>query len=232
MKRNKKIAVIIVSLVLIVSFGVVVGEETGYFIHILDSNAGINTSITNSTVIENVTLTNGTLSINVDSDNIGSVIINGVNYTAVAPGQPQKSGEPQVIVAYIGENMVPDGIQGFPNPWWDPFGNQSEPSYYYSWNLTVVNINPVNSFGVPMERSFQALVTKYPQLATAHVTIPNTPYGSGPLTLRCDTVGFNGRLDKQCMVLFSYSQLSNVEISNLTEDIRTVLIPAIIDWYS
>jgi hypothetical protein len=215
--------------VLTLSLGFVVAEETGFFIDIFNSDSNISTSITNSTVIENVTLTNGTLSINVNSDNISSVIINGVNYTSADSSQSQT---PEVIITYIGENMVPDSIQGFPNRWWDPFGNQSEPSYYYSWNLTVVNINPVNSFGVPIERSFQILVPKYPQLATTYATIPNTPYGSGPLTLRCDTNGFNGRLDKQCIVLFSYSQLSNDEIGNLTKDIRTVLTPAIIDWYS
>ena len=76
---------VVVALVLIVSIGVVYAQETGYFLDITNSNASINSSITNSTVIENVTLTNGTLNINVNADNISSVTINGVNYTAAQP---------------------------------------------------------------------------------------------------------------------------------------------------
>ena len=212
-----------------VSLGLVYAQENGYFLSISDSNANISTVISNSTVIENVTLSNGTLNLQINADNISSVTINGVNYTA----QPSPSpAEPTVIMTYYGENTVPDAIEGFPNPWFDPFTNQSAPSFYYSWNLTMVNLNPVSGVGVPLERAFQPLVTKYPTLATVHVTIPNTPYGSGNLTLRCDAVGFNGRMDKLCMVLFSYSQLSTDQIVNLTQDMITLLTPALIEWYS
>ncbi len=104
---NKKIIALIVSLVLIVSVGVVVGEETGYFFQIFNSNANINNTITNSTVIENVTLANGTLNINVNADNFSSVIINGVNYTA----QNSQSEASAIIITYYGNDTLPPQLQ-------------------------------------------------------------------------------------------------------------------------
>lgn len=232
-KVKKKFIAAIIFLTLI-SVGLVYAQESGFLINISNSNANINSVISNSTVIENVTLTNGTLNLQINSDNISSVTINGINYTAQTSQQmpSQTPGAPAVIVTYYGENKVPDGLINFPNPWIDFFNNQSTPPFYYSWNLTLVNINPVSGVGVPMERAFQPLVTKYPMLAISHVAVPNQPYGTGNLTLWCDTTGFNGRLDKQCMVLFSYSQLSNDQVNNLTQDIITQLTPAIIEWYS
>jgi hypothetical protein len=228
---KKKLFAVIVLLSLI-GVGLVYAQENGYLLNITNSNANLTTTISNSTVIENVSLTNGTLNLQINADNISSVTINGINYTAAQPSPSSTPYAPAVFITYYGENTVPDGIVGFPNPWYDPFTNQSAPSFYYIWNLTMVNINPVNGVGVPMERAFQTLVTKYPTLATVHMDIPNTPYGSGNLTLRCDTTGFNGRMDKQCMVLFSYSQLSSEQINNLTQDMITTLTPAIIEWYS
>jgi hypothetical protein len=225
---NKKVLASAFLLVSILTIGLVYAVENGFFIKITNSNGNINTAISNSTVIENVTLTNGTLNLQINADSISSVIINGVNYSA----QPPRNPEPEVLLAYYGENAVPDGIVGFPNPWFDLFSNQSAPSFYYSWNLTMVNLNPVNGIGVPMERAFQPLVTKYPMLATSHMFVPNAPYGSGNLTLYCDVAGFNGRMDKLCMVLFSYSQLDIDQIGNLTQDMVMQLTPAIIEWYS
>lgn len=231
MKKKLLAAIILLSLM---GVGLAYAQESGYLLNISNSSANIDTVISNSTVIENVTLSNGTLNLQINADNISSVTINGINYTAQQP-QPipsQTPGAPAVIITYYGENRVPDGMVGFPNPWYDFFGNQSAPSYYYSWNITVVNINPVNGLGVPMQRGFEPLVTKYPMLATSFVDVPNMPYGTGNLTLRADVTGFNGRMDKQCMVLFSYSQLSNDEVNNLTRDIIAQLTPAIIEWYS
>lgn len=222
----------IIFLLSLLGLGLVYAQESGYFLNLTNTNAEINTSINNSTVIENVTLSNGTLTLNINADNISSVTINGVNYTSNGAAPTQTSNEPRVIISYYGENKVPEGIVGFPGPWLDFWTNQSAPSFYYSWNLTVVNINPVNSFWVPIQRAFQPLVAKYPQVAIAYTDVPNQPYGSGNLTLRADTVGFNGRLDKQCMVLYSYSQLSGEQVNNLTQDIITQLTPAIIEWYS
>jgi hypothetical protein len=230
-KKKLLAAIILLSLM---GVGLAYAQESGYLLNISNSSANIDTVISNSTVIENVTLSNGTLNLQINADNISSVTINGINYTAQQP-QPipsQTPGAPAVIITYYGENRVPDGMVGFPNPWYDFFGNQSAPSYYYSWNITVVNINPVNGLGVPMQRGFEPLVTKYPMLATSFVDVPNMPYGTGNLTLRADVTGFNGRMDKQCMVLFSYSQLSNDEVNNLTRDIIAQLTPAIIEWYS
>lgn len=228
----KKKLLAIIGLLSLVSFGLVYAQENGYLLNITNSNANLTTTVSNSTVIENVTLTNVTLNLQINADNISSVTINGINYTAAQPSPSSTPDTPAVIITFYGENRVPDGILGFPNPWFDPFTNQSAPSFYYSWNLTMVNINPVNGVGVPMERAFQPLVIKYPTLATVHMDIPNTLYGSGNLTLRCDTTGFNGRMNKQCMVLFSFSQLSSDQISNLTQDIITQLTPVIIEWYS
>ena len=228
---NKKVVLVVVSLVLIIGFGVVYAQESGFFFDITNPDANINTNIRNSTVIENVTLTNGTLNLQINADNISTVMINGINYTAQqSPSQTPEA--PAVIITYFGENKVPEGIVGFPVPWMDFWGNQSTPPFYYSWNLTLVNINPVSGVGVPMERAFQSLVSKYPMLAISHVAVPNAPATTGPLTLWCDTAGFNGRMDKQCMVLYSYSQLSSDQIITLTQDLTAQLTPAIIDWYS
>jgi hypothetical protein len=232
-KVRKKLPLVIVLLSLM-SVGLVYAQESGYLLNISNSNANIDTVISNSTVIENVTLSNGTLNLQINADNISSVTINGINYTAQQsqPLPSQTPGAPEVIITYFGENAVPDGLVNFPNPWIDFFNNQSKPPYYYSWNLTMVNINPVSGVGVPMDRAFQPLVTKYPMLAISRIAVPNQPYDYGNLTLWCDTTGFNGRMDKQCMVLFSYSQLNIEQVNNLTQDIISQLTPAIIEWYS
>jgi hypothetical protein len=230
-KKKLLVAIILVSLM---GVGLAYAQESGYLLNISDSNASINTVINNSTVIENVTLSNGTLNLQINADNISSVTINGINYTAQQsrPVPSQTPETPTVIITYYGENIVPGGLVNFPNPWIDFFNNQSTPPFYYSWNLTLVNINPISGVGVPMERAFQPLVAKYPMLAISRTAIPNQPYNAGNLTLWCDTTGFNGRMDKQCMVLFSYNQLSNEQVDNLTKDIITQLTPAIIEWYS
>jgi hypothetical protein len=79
MSMNKKVVLAVVALVLIIGIGVVYAQETGYLFDITNSNANINTAISNSTVIENVTLTNGTLNLQINADNISTVTINGIN---------------------------------------------------------------------------------------------------------------------------------------------------------
>jgi len=126
---------------------------------------------------------------------------------------------PKVLIAYHGENVVPEGLTGFPSITNQPF--------FYSWNLTMVNINnPVSGIGVPAERALQPLVSKYPQLVTMTVT------NSDDLTLRLDATAFTGNMAKQCFVLYANSQLSSDQISGLTEDLNTHLAPALIEWYS
>jgi hypothetical protein len=110
MVMRKKVVLAVAALVLVVSIGVVYAQETGYFLDITNSNANIQSAITNSTIIENVTLTNGTLNINVNADNISSVTINGINYTASQPTttpKPTTPAVPTVIITYYGENIVP-----------------------------------------------------------------------------------------------------------------------------
>ena len=166
MVMRKKVVLAVAALVLVVSIGVVYAQETGYFLDITNSNANIQSAITNSTIIENVTLTNGTLNINVNADNISSVTINGINYTASQPTttpKPTTPAVPTVIITYYGENIVPAGLNGFPNLWLYTGNNQTGPNfYYYSWNLTMVNINPVTGVGGAFDRVFPSLVPNYP----------------------------------------------------------------------
>ncbi len=83
---------------------------------------------------------------------------------------------PQVLITYHGENAVPEGLIGFPDT--------SYP-FFYSWNITLININPLSGMGVPAERALQPLVSKYPQLVTMNITIPGQGI-SNTLTLRFD----------------------------------------------
>lgn len=133
---------------------------------------------------------------------------------------------PKVLITYHGENVVPDGLTSFPSPWLNISTNQPAPKFFYSWNLTMININPVSGIGVPAERALQPLVSKYPQLVTINIT------NSEDLTLALDATAFTGNLYKQCFVLYANSQLSSDQISSLTEDLTTYLTPALIEWYS
>jgi hypothetical protein len=128
------------------------------------------------------------------------------------------SQPPPVLLTYHGENVVPEGLVGFPSIKNQPF--------FYSWNLTMTNMNPVSGIGVPAEHALQPLVLKYPQLVTMTVT------NSDDLTLLFDATAFSGNMARQCLVLFANSQLSSDQISNLTEDLNTYLAPALIEWYS
>jgi hypothetical protein len=125
---------------------------------------------------------------------------------------------PKVLITYHGENVVPEGLVGFPSVTNHPL--------FYSWNLTMINLNPVNGIGVPAERALQPLASKYPQLATMKVA------NSDDLTLLMDATAFSGNMARQCFVIFANSQLSSDQISSLTEDLNTYLAPALIEWYS
>ncbi|MCW4046748.1 MAG: hypothetical protein NWE99_04190 [Candidatus Bathyarchaeota archaeon] len=133
------------------------------------------------------------------------------------------SQPPPVLITYHGENTVPEGLVGFPTTTNQPF--------FYSWNLTMTNLNPASGIGVPAERALQRLVSKYPQLVTVNMYIPGEGY-TGNLTLLMDVTAFNGNMAKQCFVLFAKSQLSSDQIISLTEDLNTYLAPALIEWYS
>jgi len=89
----------------------------------------------------------------------------------------------------------------------------------------------VSGIGVPAERALQPLVSKYPQLVTTNVYVPDEGY-SGNLTLLSAVTAFSGNMARQCFVLFANSQLSSDQISSLTEDLNTYLAPALIEWYS
>lgn len=147
------------------------------------------------------------------------ICIGGLAYYFVS----QPSPPPPVLITYHGENVVPEGIVGFPM-------SNSQP-FFYSWNLTMTNLNPLSGIGVPAEHALQPLVSKYPQLATVNMYIPNEGY-IGNLTLLMDATSFSGNMAKQCFVIFAKSQLSSDQIISLTEDLNIYLAPALIDWFS
>jgi hypothetical protein len=144
------------------------------------------------------------------------ICIGGLIYYLVS--QP-----PPVLITYYGENIVPEGLVGFPSITNQPF--------FYSWNLKMTNLNPMSGIGVPAESALQPLVSKYPQLATVNIYIAGEGY-TGNLTLLMDATAINGNMAEQCFVIFANSQLGSDQISSLTEDLNTYLAPALIEWYS
>lgn len=233
---NKKILLVIVSLALIVSISLVYAQENGYLINITDSAGNINTNISNSTVVENVTLTNGTLNLQINADNISSVTINGVNYTAqTSPLSPQGSSStaPTVIISYYGMNNSPFTSLLVNGSLTDSATNETfSNAICYSWNITMVNLSPSLPSGTLFDQALESLVAKYPMLLTKY--IPNAP-GQGlstNLTLMHFGGTFNGNLAKLCLSLYSKSELSSDQINALTNDLTTQLTPAIIQWYS
>jgi hypothetical protein len=217
---KRKLLIIIISLALIISVGLVYAEENGYSFSITNSNANINSSISNSTVIENVTLTNGTLNLNINADNISSVTINGINYTA----QQSSSSTPAVLLTYYGENIAPEGLTDFPRAWVNKLNDQSAPSFFYTWNLTIANVysaaSPYNVF----ESALQPLVSKYPQIIT--LTINSRTF------FALDSGSFSSNLAKSFFALYSNTELSSDQINSLTQDLTTQLTPVLIQYYS
>ena len=175
MGMKRKLVLIVVCLVLVISVGVVYAQEAGYFLDITNSNANIQSAITNSTVIENVTLTNGTLNLQINADNISTVTINGINYTAQPAPAP---GTIAVTITYYGENTVPAGLTGWPTDpynWVEKSTNQTISNYvFYTWKLTMLNINSMDSPFPAFDRTLPSLVSKYPELLTRNATEPNT----------------------------------------------------------
>jgi hypothetical protein len=238
---NRKVAAIIIALILVISISAAVAQETGYFFDFTNSNATINSAITNSSVIENVTITNGTLNLYIDADNISSVSINGINYTAQPPDNQTppptytQIGAVTATIAYYGANIVPPGLTGFPS---DPYHawyekNQTLPSYgYYTWRLTLQNINSMDSPNVPFDRILPSFVSKYPELLTRNETYPGTSNLTDVLTVRYDMTRFNANMANWCFVIFTRSELSPEQLNNLTVDLQTIVVPAIIEWYS
>ena len=238
---NRKVAAIIIALILVISISAAVAQETGYFFDFTNSNATINNAITNSSVIENVTITNGTLNLYIDADNISSVSINGINYTAQPPDNqtPQptytQGGAVTATIAYYGVNIVPPGLTGFPtdpyHAWYEK--NQTLPNYsYYTWRLTLQNINSMDSPSVPFDHTLPSFVSKYPELLTRNETYPGTSNLTNSLTVRYDMTRFNANMANWCFVIFTRSELSPEQLNNLTVDLQTIVVPAIIDWYS
>jgi hypothetical protein len=220
MKKKLLMAIILLSLM---SVGLVYAQESGFFLNIINSNANINTVISNSTVIENVTLSNGTLNLQINADNISSVTINGINYTAQQSSSPTPA-TPVVFLTYYGENIVPEGLADFPRAWVNRLNNQSAPSFFYTWNLTIANVysavSPYNVF----ESALQPLVSKYPQIIT--LTINSRTF------FALDSGSLSSNLAKSFFALYSNTELNSDQINSLTQDLTTQLTPVLIQYYS
>jgi len=239
-KNPDAYVLIIIALILVISVSAVVAQETGYFFDFTNSNATINSAITNSSVIENVTITNGTLNLFIDADNISSVTINGINYTAQPPNNQSPSptytqGAITATITYYGQNIVPPGLTGFPtdpyHAWYEK--NQTLPSYgYYTWRLTLQNINSMDSPNVAFDRMLPSFVAKYPELLTRNETELGTSNLTNVLTVRYDMTRFNANMANWCFVLFTRSELTPEQLNSLTTDLQTIVAPTIIDWYS
>ena len=147
------------------------------------------------------------------------ICIGGLVYYFISQPPPP----PPVLITYHGENTVPEGLSGFPSI--------PEQTLYYSWNLTMTNLNPVGGISVSAERALQPLVSKYPQLVAVNMYVTNEGF-TGNLTLLMDAIAINGNMARQCFVLFAKSQLSSDQIVSLTEDLNTYLAPALVEWYS
>jgi hypothetical protein len=147
------------------------------------------------------------------------ICIGGLIYYFVSQPPPP----PPVLITYHGENTVPEGLTGFPSI--------PEQFLYYSWNLTMTNLNPTSGISVPAERAVQPLVSKYPELVSVNTYVPNEGY-TGNLTLLMDSVAIKGNMARQCFVIFAKSHLSSDQIISLTEDLNTYLAPALVEWYS
>jgi hypothetical protein len=234
---SKKVLVIAIVLVVVVSVGLAYAQQNGYLTNISNSNANLNTSINNSTVVENVTLTNGTLDLQINADNISSVTINGVHYTTQqTPSTQHSSTEPQVLINYYGMNVGASGVlafAGFISQ--EPTDNQTGQIICYTWNITMVSMNvgsPVG--GSTVDQALMPLVAEYPQLVTEtvhEVGLGNSSQTSSLTLMHC-CGAFGGNYDKCCFGLYANSPLSNDQINQLTQDLQTQLTSVIINYYS
>jgi hypothetical protein len=99
----------------------------------------------------------------------------------------------------------------------------------------MVNMNagaPVG--GSTVDHALAPLVTKYPQLVKE--TIPEIGQGNSSQTNSTTLMhccgAFGGNYDKCCFGLYANSPLSNDQINQLTQDLRTQLTSVIINYYS
>ncbi len=232
---NKKLVLIATCLVLAVSGSLVVAQQTGFFIDISNSSGNINTTVTNSTVVENVTLTNGTLTLNINADNISTVTINGINYTA-QPTQPYTPSAPAVIVTYYGENTLPPQItdrEFIPQTILDASTGQTISNFtYYSWNVTMANIFVVNSPNNIGSRLLQPLVARNPSLITMQIGQNSMGLNPDEQTAQGFFVSYNANTAKYYLILFTRTPLSSDELNNLTNDLNTIVASALLEWYA
>ena len=231
---NKKLLAIILVLILGVTVSLVYAQENGYFLDITNSNSNLNTSITNSTVVENITLSNGTLNMQINADNISSVTINGVNYTAQqTPTSPPSSSTPQVLITYYGMNVGASGVLEFAKML--PTGssaNQTGQAICYTWNITLLNMKVNQPPGGPeVNHALAPLATQYPQLITQNRPNPELGNTTELSPMHC-CGAFGGNYNKCCFGLYANNPLSNDQINQLTQDLAAQLTNVLINWYT
>lgn len=127
------------------------------------------------------------------------------------------NSKPTAVFTYQGQNYVPAGITNFPD---------SNLTLFYSWKLTITNMNAQPGIGTPSVQALQPLVAKYPELATIPIQ------GSTQTTLNMQVTGYpgSGDLHEQIVVLLANNQLSTAQINSLTKDLNTYFSPAIIKF--
>lgn len=227
---NRKLVIISVVLILVLSGSIVYAQQNGYFINITNSNADLNTSISNSSVIENVTLNNGTLNLHVNADNVSTVTINGVNYTAQQTPPGTVSNAPEVIVSYYGMNVGPQGVLQFASMLQEGIAVQNYTNVIcYTWNITMVNLNVNQPPGGPeVNQVLATLIPDNPQLIVENS--PTNQTSSQTLWHICGA--FGGNYAKSCLGLYADAPLTSNQIAQITQDLQAQLPQVLINWYS
>lgn len=145
-----------------------------------------------------------------------------------------KSGnKPTVDIRYYGVNVGPNGNIGFVQvPTVDAATNQTvKVITYYTWNITITHLNPATPPG-DFDQALEPLVAKYPDLFTTY--IPNTT-GEGVtknVTVQWTCYSYNGNNAESGLTLCAKNELSNQQITQLTQDLKSELPAVILKYYS
>ena len=96
-----------------------------------------------------------------------------------------------------------------------------------------MNVNqPVG--GPTVTQALAPLIAEYSQLITEKISVPGQGNSSQPYTVTLEHCcgAFGGNYEKCCFGVYANSPLSDDQINQLTQDLRTQLTSVIIDWYS
>lgn len=105
----------------------------------------------------------------------------------------QEAAKQRVEAAYFGMNQVPPGLEAnFPS---DTIPAGGHVNYYYSWNITVYNLNPLVGWGDTIKNFLKSEMQTYPQLAT--YTLFGDTYVIG------GAANFNDKGTKICQAIYT-----------------------------